>query len=240
MHAQMENPRLSWKRLLPVMLLLAGLAIFFALNLDRYAGFSALAEHRQQLLVWVAENALVAPLTYIGLYILVVAFSLPGATVMTLAGGFLFGAVAGGSYAVAGATLGATLLFLVARSSLGDYLLGKAGPSVKKMQAGFARDAWNYMLVLRLVPLFPFFLVNLAPAFLGVPLRTYLPATLVGILPATFIYALAGSGLGRAFERGESFSVGAVMNPQMLAALTGLGLLALLPVAYKRFRRTRP
>jgi len=167
----------------------------------------------------------------------IVAFSLPGALVMTVSGGFLFGAIAGASYAVIGATLGAVALFLAAKTSLGDYLLAKAGGSMKKMQRGFAENALSYLFVLRLVPLFPFFLVNLAPAFLGVPLRIYFIATLFGIMPATFVFASAGSGLGSVLDQGGEISLQGVMTPEILGSLFGLALLSLLPVIYKYLRK---
>jgi len=227
---------LAWKRLLPLLILLAGLIAFFTLHLDRHLSFAALSEHRQLLLTWAEGHTLLAPLAYVGLYIIVVVFSLPGGAIMTVSGGFLFGALAGGVYAIIGATLGATALFLVAKSSLGDFLLSKAGPVIQRMQAGFEADAWSYMFVLRLIPLFPFFLVNLAPAFLGVPLRIYLVATLFGIMPGTFVFALVGAGLGSVFDSGQAFSIQGVLTPEMMAALTGLAFLAVLPVVYKRLR----
>ena len=154
---------------------------------------------------------------------------------MSLSGGFLFGFVAGGIYAVAGASIGATALFLIAKTSVGDFLLAKAGNSLQKMQRGFADNALSYLFVLRLVPIFPFFLVNLVPAFLGVPLRIYLIATFFGIMPATFVYALAGSGLGSVLDQGKDITVSGIFTPEIIAAFAGLALLALLPVVYKRF-----
>ncbi|HXH71595.1 MAG TPA: VTT domain-containing protein [Mariprofundaceae bacterium] len=225
------------KRILPVVLLLVGLALFFAFHLDRFISLEALAHHRADLIGWVGQHRLLAPLAYIVVYIVVVAFSLPVATVMTLAGGFLFGAAAGTLYAVSGATIGATLLFLIAKTSVGDLLLAKAGGGLKRMQQGFADNALSYLLVLRLIPLFPFFLVNLAPAFLGVSLRVYVFATFFGIMPAGFVYALAGAGIGDVLDQGGSLSVSGILTPQILGALAGLAVLALLPVAYKRFRR---
>jgi len=239
MNSQNESSGFSWKRVVPLLVLIAGLVAFFALDLDRYLSFSALGEHRVALLDWVSANSLLAPVIYILAYIIVVAFSLPGGAVMTISGGFLFGAVTGGIYAVTGASLGATALFLIAKTSLGDFLLAKAGPAVKKMQAGFAENALSYMFVLRLIPLFPFFLVNLAPAFLGVPLRVYLIATFFGIMPGSFVYALVGAGLGSVFDRGEAFTLAGVMTPQMIAALAGLALLALFPVVYKKMKGRR-
>ena len=226
----------SWRRLLPLAVLAGVVAAFFVLGLDRYLSFNVLAEHRKMLLDSVAAHPWLAPLAYAALYVVVVAFSLPGGAVMTIAGGFLFGALFGGVLAVSGATLGATALFMLAKTSLGDFLLARAGPAVKKMQAGFKENALSYLLVLRLIPLFPFFLVNLAPAFLGVSLRVYVMATFFGIMPGTFVYALVGAGLGSVFDRGEVFSLAGVMTPQMMAALGGLAILALLPVAYKKWK----
>lgn len=227
-------------RLLPILLIAVAVILFFVFDLGRYVSFDALKGNREALTLFVGRHAVLAPLAYILLYIVVVAFSLPGGAVMTISGGFLFGALAGGIYALLAATAGATILFLVAKTSLGDYLLAQAGPGISRFQRGFSRNALSYMFVLRLVPLFPFFLVNLAPAFLGVTLRIYLIATFFGMMPAAFIYALAGSGLGSVFDRNETFSAAAILTPQMTAALIGLALLSLIPVVYKRFTRSRP
>jgi len=229
--------KFSLTRLLPVFVLLAGIAAFFIFGLDEYLSFESLREHRQSLLGWVDHYGLLAALAYIAIYIVVVAFSLPGGAVMTVTGGFLFGAATGTLYSVIGAAIGATVLFLIARSALGEPLRAKAGPSLKKMEAGFRENALNYLLVLRLVPLFPFFLVNLAPAFLGVPLRTYAIATFVGIIPGSFIFSLVGSGLGSIFEQGKAFSIAGILTPRIVAALVGLAVLALIPVIYKKVRR---
>ena len=212
---------------------------FVTLDLGRFISFESLKEHREALNNWVSAYPLFAPLAYILLYIVVVAFSLPGGAVMTVSGGFLFGTLFGTAYAVFGATIGATALFLVARTSMGDFLKAKAGPWLSKMQAGFNENALSYLLVLRLMPLFPFWLVNLAPAFLGVPLRIYLIATFFGIMPATFVYALAGSGLGSVFDQGGELSMKSVLTPEMMAALGGLALLSMIPVVYKRLRKNR-
>ena len=223
------------KRLIPLLLMLLILGLYYVFDLGRYLGFEALAAHKAWLSAWVQAHAMLAPLSYILLYIVVVAFSLPGGLVMTISGGLLFGAVPGSLFAVIGATVGATALFLIAKTSLGDYLLAKAGGAVKKMQAGFSENALSYMFVLRLVPLFPFFLVNLVPAFLGVPLRIYVLATFFGIMPGTFVFALAGSGIGSVLDQGGSVSLSGVMTPQVMAAFAGLAVLAIIPVLYKRF-----
>ena len=224
------------KRLLPLLIIIIGAALFFSFGLQQYLSFEALAQHREMLLAQVQAHAVWASLVYVLIYIVVVALSLPGGLVMTLSGGFLFGAIWGAILAVVGATLGAIALFLAAKTSLGDFLLAKAGGSIKKLQAGFEENVWSYMFVLRIVPIFPFFLINLAPAFLGVPLRVYAIATFFGIMPATFVYALAGSGLGRVFDQGETFSTAGILTPEMLGALVGLGCLSLIPVIYKKFK----
>lgn len=227
------------KRLLPLALIATVVVLFMALDLARFISFDSLKEHREALNGWVSAYPLLAPLAYMLLYIVIVAFSLPGGAVMTIGGGFLFGALPGGIYAVMGATMGATALFLIAKTSVGDFLMSKAGPGINKLQAGFSDNAMSYMFVLRLVPIFPFFLVNLAPAFLGVSLRVYLIATFFGIMPATFVYALAGSGLGSVFDQGGEFSMQSILTPEMMAALAGLALLSLIPVLYKKFRKNR-
>ncbi len=226
------------KRSLPLLIIAAITTVFFMAGWHEYLSFEQLQMHRLELHTWVTEQPLVAAVAYILLYIIVVALSLPGGTIMTLAGGFLFGAVWGGLYTVVGATLGATIIFLIAKTSLGDVLLAKAGKSIQSMKAGFNENALNYMFVLRLVPLFPFFIVNLAPAFLGVSLRTYMIATFFGIMPATFVFSLAGSGLGKVFEQGGEFSIAGILTPEMIGALIGLACLSLIPVAYKKIKHT--
>ncbi|MDX8407258.1 MAG: TVP38/TMEM64 family protein, partial [Mariprofundaceae bacterium] len=227
------------KRIIPLLVLAAVLVLFVAFDVGRFLSFDALAEHQAWLLGQVEAYPVLSVASYILLYIAVVAFSLPGGLLMTVSGGLFFGAVMGAVYAVVGATIGATALFLVAKTSLGDFLMQKAGDSLQKMQKGFSDDALSYMFVLRLVPVFPFFLVNLAPAFLGVPLRTYLIATFFGIMPATFVYALAGSGIGSVLAQGQEVSFAGVLTPQVIGALLGLAALAMLPVLYKRMNRRK-
>lgn len=230
---------LSFKRLLPLLILATGLILFLALDLGRFISFDTLREHRESLTAWVAGHWPMAALIYLLCYIAVVAFSLPGGAVMTITGGFLFGIWAGTALTVVAATIGATLLFLAARTALGDALRARAGPALRRMEAGFQENALSYLLVLRLVPLFPFFLVNLVPAFLGVPLRTYVLGTFFGIIPGSFVYASVGNGLGAIFDRGETPDLGLIFNPEILTPLIGLAVLALLPVAYKKFKSSR-
>ncbi|MFC1491849.1 TVP38/TMEM64 family protein [Nitrospinota bacterium] len=223
-------------RAAPLIILVAGMIAFFALGLDRYLSFEVLRENRHLLLRWVESYGLAAALAYMAIYAAAVAFSVPGGAVMSITGGFLFGAVWGSLYILVGATAGATLLFIVAKTSVGDYLRGRAGPWMKKMEEGFGENALSYLLVLRLVPLFPFFVVNLVPAFLGVPLSTYVLATFVGIIPGVIVYASVGAGLGSIFDAGGEFNLSGILTPQITAALIGLAVLALIPVVYKKIK----
>lgn len=231
-----ENHRPGvFRRFLPLLILAAGLGAFFALGLDRYVTLDTLRDNRQALSAWVAENWALAAFVYVLAYIAMVAFSLPGGLVATLTGGFLFGTVFGGLLTVFGATIGATAIFLAAKTALGETLREKAGPKLRKLEDGFGKNAFSYMLVLRLVPVFPFFLVNLAPAFLGVPLRTYVVATFLGIIPGTFVFASLGNGLGAVFDAGRDPDLGLIFEPEILGPILALALLALLPVVYRRF-----
>ena len=240
MDAASGRPGFSWVRLVPLAVLVAGLAAFFVLGLQRYISFESLARHRDVLLAWVGAHRLTAPLVYILVYVVAVAFSLPGGLLLTVSGGFLFGWQAGGAYAVVGATAGATALFLAARTAFGDVLRARAGSAMGRMEEGFRRDAFSYLLVLRLVPAFPFFLVNLAPAFLGVTLRTYVVATFIGIIPATFVFASVGNGLGAVFDAGhEPNLAGLLLKPSILAPILGFAGLAMIPVVYRRLKQWR-
>ncbi|MDJ0949785.1 MAG: TVP38/TMEM64 family protein [Alphaproteobacteria bacterium] len=224
------------RRFLPLAVLVAAIAAAFAFGLDDYLTFQALKQHREVLLDFVGRYPWLAPIVFMAGYAAVVAMSLPGAAVMTITGGFLFGAVLGSCWVVIAATLGATILFEIARTSLGEGLRQRAGPWLKKMEAGFQENAFSYLLVLRLIPLFPFFVVNLVPAFLGVRTRTYVLATLIGIIPGSFVYASVGAGLGSVFESGDEFTLSGVLTPQVIIALVGLAVLAMLPVVYKKLK----
>lgn len=223
-------------RFLPLLVLAAGFAAFFALGLHRYVSFDTLAENRAELLDWVGLHPFVAPLAYILIYLVAVAFSLPGGAVLTVTGGFLFGTALGAAYAVVGATLGATALFMAARTALGDILRAKAGGAIQRMEEGFRRDALSYLLVLRLVPLFPFFLVNLVPAFLEVSVGVFVLATFFGIIPGALVYASVGNGLGAVFDAGDEPDLGILFTPAILLPIIGLAILALIPVAYRYWK----
>jgi uncharacterized membrane protein YdjX (TVP38/TMEM64 family) len=232
-----DNRRARISRWVPLAALVAGCAAFFALGFHRYLTFETLAANRADLLAWVEARPFLAPLAYIAAYAALVAFSLPGAAVLTVTGGFLFGTVLGAGYAVIGATTGAVLVFLAARTALGDILRRKARGAIKRMEEGFREDAFSYLLVLRLVPLFPFFLVNLVPAFLGVSLGVFAAATFLGIIPGGLVFASIGDGLGAVFDAGQKPELGILFTPRTLLPIIGLALLAMVPVAYKRFKR---
>ena len=225
------------KRLLPLIAIAAAIGSVFALGLDKYLSFQALQENREVLTAFVQDNYLLALVAFVAIYAVATALSLPGGAILTITGGFLFGTVLGTSYAVVGATIGAVVVFLAARTALGDSLRQRAGPWLRKMEDGFKENALSYLLVLRLVPLFPFFVVNLVPAFLGVSLRTYTLGTFIGIIPGAFVFASVGAGLGSVFDSMDGFSPGAALTPEVIVALVGLALLSLVPVAYKRFVR---
>ncbi len=226
------------RRLLPLVLIVAGLATFLGLGLQHYLSFDALRDNREYLLELVAQNLLSCLIGYICFYILVVAVSAPGGAALTLAGGFFFGTWVGGLATVIGASLGATILFLAARTAFSDFLKKRAGPSMARFEDGFRRDAFSYLLVLRLVPIFPFFLVNLAPALFGVSLRIFFITTFFGIMPGTFVFASVGNGLGAVFDAGQMPDLRIILTPAVLGPLLGLAFLSLIPVIYRRFQKS--
>ncbi len=222
----------SARRLLPLGVLVGAWIVFMLAGGYRYLTFSALAQNRDWLCGLVQQWGILAALVYVLIYGASVALSVPGAAILTIAGGFLFGTWIGGLCAVIGATLGATAIFLAARGGLGG-LAQRAGRFVGKLEAGFRADAFNYLLVLRLVPIFPFWLVNLVPALVGVRLPTYVLATFLGIVPGTFVYASLGNGLGSLVEEPD---LAIIFKPSLLVPIVGLALLALVPVGYKHWR----
>lgn len=223
-------------RLLPIGILGAGLGLFFALGLQQYVDFEVLRENRQMLVDQVDRSGWIAGVAFLLLYAVVVAFSLPAGSLMTLTAGFLFGTLFATFYVVIGATIGASMLFLAAKTALGDSLKTRLGPSFSKIADGFNEDAFSYMMFLRLVPAFPFFVVNLAPAFMGIRFRTYFITTLIGIIPGTFVFASIGNGLGAVFDSGETPDLSIITTPAILVPLAGLAVLALVPIIVRRMR----
>jgi uncharacterized membrane protein YdjX (TVP38/TMEM64 family) len=237
--AEDQRKPFNIKRLWLIFVLVAGFVLFHVSGLNSYVNFDALRENRTWLLEQVEYNSAVAALVYMGLYALAVAFSLPGGLVLTIVGGFLFGPLLGPAYVVFAATLGATALFLIAKTAIGDALEARMGPWMKNMEKGFQDNALSYLLIMRLVPIFPFFVVNLVPAFLGVSLKTYFFATLFGIIPGTFVYAQVGAGLGSIFESGDEFTLAGALTTNVIIALTGLVILSLVPILYKKIKGNR-
>ncbi len=227
------------RRWLPIAVLGLGFVLFFAFGLQRYIGWEALREHRVLLEAEVDRNQVLVAATFIAIYTLVVAFSIPVGAIMTVSAGFLFGTLLAATYGVVGGTLGAVCVFLAARTAFGSVLRAKAGPALQRMEAGFRENAFSYMLFLRLVPLFPFWLVNLVPAFLGVPLGTYILATLIGVIPGALVFASLGNGAGAILDAGGEPDLGVLFQPEVLLPLLALAGLAVLPVAYKKFKARR-
>ena len=223
-------------RVVPLVLLAVGLAAFFVFDLNRYVSLDALKTHRETLQSWVVNYGVLTAAIFMLVYALAVAFSVPGAVFITIAGGFMFGPYLGTVYVVVGATIGAVGVFLAAKYALGDVLRARAGPAIKRMEAGFRENEMSYLLILRLVPLFPFWLVNLVPAFLGVSLRTYTIGTLLGIIPGAFVYALVGDGAGAVLDAGGDLNLGIIFEPRFLAPIIGLAVLACIPIVYKKIR----
>ena len=238
MAAAPPRRRITWRRLAPLAaLLLAAGAAWWAFG--DLLSFEALEENREALIAWRDANYWGAAATYMAIYALAVAVSIPGAVWLTLAGGFLFGTVWATVFVVVSATLGATAIYLAAKTGLGDALRARSEGWIAKLEQGVEENAASFMLAMRLLPAVPFFVANVAPAFLGVPLRTYVWTTCLGIIPGAAVYASVGAGLGEIFARGERPDLGVVFDWPVLGPLLGLAALSLLPAAAKAVRRRR-
>ncbi len=224
-----EGSNSSGKIVIAVLLAI-GIGAFFIFDLGQYLSLEALKNNRDNLLAYTESNYGFAVALFVLVYIVQTAFSLPGGAILTLAGGFLFGSLLGTIYVNLGATSGATLAFLAARYLLRDWVEQKFGDRLEFIQAGFAQNAFSYLMTLRLIPAFPFFLVNLVSGLTRVNLGTYVVATAVGIIPGSFVYAYAGRQLGTINSLGE------IASPPVLLAFTLLGLLALLPMVYRKIQ----
>lgn len=236
---QTETEKPLWKRILPLVLVAAAFASVFIFGLDDYLSFEMLKEHRQGALQWYQSNQVLAVVYFVIVYALVVALSVPGAVWMSLAAGFIMGTVASTITVVIAATLGALGIFLIARYALADFFHEKAGATARKMEEGFKENALSYLLVLRLIPLFPFWLVNLVPALMGVPARTFVIGTFFGIIPGTAVFCSIGNGLGAVFDKGEMPNLDIIFQPEIFGPLMGLALLSLLPVVYKTIKKQK-
>ena len=230
------------RRALPLVVIAAG-AFVGLVFLGDALSFEALRDNREALIAWRDANPGLAGAVYMLVYVAVIAFSLPGGAVMTMTGGFLFGVAAGTAMTLVAAIVGATAIFLAAKVGIGDALyrrmMARGSGQVARLEAGLRENAFNYMLLVRLIPVFPFGLVNLAPAFLGVPLRTYLAATFIGIIPGTAVYSWTGAGLGEVFARGGTPDLAIISDPVILGPILTLCALAALPIVVRALRRKR-
>ncbi len=222
-------------RLAPVGVIVVALMLFFVFDLDRFFNFDLISENKEALDSWISANTLLAVLLFAAAYAGAVAISFPGATIFTVAGGFLLGLWKGTIGVVIGATIGAVIIFMMAKTVFGDSLRSKAGGFVKKMEQGFREDELSYMFLLRLVPAFPFFAVNIAAGVLGVKLRNYFIGTFLGIIPGTFVYVSIGNAIAEGAASIDDTSLLSVFSkPSVLLPFVGLALLGLMPIVIKR------
>ena len=248
--------RYAWlRRFAPLVVIAAAMAAVFASGAHHNLSLETLVRHRMAIDAFIGAHAFGAIAAFMALYIAVVALSIPCGLILTISAGVLFGALVGGIVAVISGTVGATILFLVARGACGESLIRRAGPVACKLAQGFRDDAFSYLLFLRLIPAFPFFLVNIVPAIVGVKLRTFFFATLIGVIPACFAFTFFGSGLDSILATQEKlfrdclasgrtdctlhFDFSMILTPRMLAGFVVLAVLALIPVALKRLKRMR-
>jgi len=232
------SDKTSLQKRLPI-ILVAIAALLGAFFLRDYLSFQALQENREALIGFRDANYLVAVLAFVAVYVVIVAFSLPGAAIATLTGGFLFATFPGALYNVIAATIGATAIFTAARIGFGDKLADKMETGsglVKKIKDGIDENQWSVLFLIRLVPAVPFFVANLVPALVDVPYRRFVISTFLGIIPGSVVYTSVGAGLGEVFERGESPNLGIIFEPHILLPILGLCALAALPILLKAVR----
>ena len=228
------------RRFAPLFIMLGGFLFLMRSGIVEAISFDTLRDNRDWLIEQVSARPTLAIAIYIALYATTTAVFLPGASVLTMTGGFLFGVWAGTAAAMAAASLGALAVFLASRTAFGDVFRGRLSAILPAMEKGFRDSELSYMFILRLVPLFPFYAVNIAAALLGVRLRNYVIATVFGIAPGAFVYAGLGAGLDELLEAGDAPDLaGAFLKPEILAPVFGLVLLALIPVIYKAVRRRK-
>lgn len=235
--------RSAWRRFVPALVVLGGLAAGYALGLHHYLSIDFLAESRDRLTALRDANPVLAPLAFAAIYVVAVAFSFPAASILTVFGGFLFGWQLSTLLVAVSATLGATILFLVARSAFGDSLRARMGDRGERFARGFEENAFSYLLALRLAPVFPFFVVNIAPAFFNVPLRTYVTATFLGILPGVVAYSWLGQGVDSvitaADKAGREAKLSDLVTPEITIAFAVLALVAVVPAIVRTLRGRR-
>ncbi len=222
-----------WQRLWPVYMIAAGLLAAWQFGLFDYLSLEKLQDNQATLQDFVSAHLLLAVVAYIAVYALATLFMMPGALWITISGGFLFGLIGGSAATVVGATLGASLLFFAAKTSLGSALHERAGPFLKKMEAGFRENALSYMFAMRFLPLVPFPVSNIAPALLGAKYRDFFLTTALGIIPGVIAYTWIGAGLGATFAAGKEPDLASVAA-NLIPAAIALGAVSLLPIAWKK------
>lgn len=233
------TPKGGLARKLPILVILV-VALVGGYLLRDQLSFEALAQHREALLAFRDAHYGVAVLAFMAAYVAIVAFSLPGATVATLTGGFLFGTFPGVLFNVGAATIGAIAIFLAARAGFGASVAQRieaAGGAAARLQAGLRENEWSVLFLMRLVPAVPFFLANLIPAFVGVRLDRFAITTFLGIIPGGLVFTSVGAGLGEVFARGETPDLGIIFEPQVIGPILGLAALSALPILIKRFKK---
>ena len=226
-------------RRLPLIVILVAAAVG-AFTLRDTLTFEALRDNREALLAFRDAHYATTVLLFMLAYVAIVAFSLPGATIATLTGGFLFATFPGALFNITAATIGATLIFLAARWGLGERLAARMESSegtVRRIKDGIDENQWSMLFLIRLVPAVPFFVANLVPALVGVPLNRFVISTFLGIIPGGVVYTSVGAGLGQVFARGETPDLGIIFEPHILLPLLGLCVLAALPILIKALRR---
>ncbi|MDT8272231.1 MAG: TVP38/TMEM64 family protein [Desulfomonilia bacterium] len=221
------------KKIALLIIIALTIGLFYYLDLGKYLTLENLKENRDLLQNYYSSHTLIFIVSYIVIYTVQTALSLPGAAILTLAGGAIFGAIMGTVWVNIGATTGAVLAFLLARTLLRDWVVKKFGRQMETLDKGLSESGMSYLLFLRLVPIFPFFLVNLACGITGLPLKTYILGTMVGILPGSFVYANAGASIASIDTMGD------VASPRVLVSFALLGLFALIPTAYKKIKASR-
>jgi uncharacterized membrane protein YdjX (TVP38/TMEM64 family) len=224
-------------RLIAPIVLIALIAAVWVLGLTDRLSWSGLAQHQAALNEWVTAHPWLAPCLFVAVYTASVALSLPQATLLTIAGGLLFGTAAGGALAVIGATIGAVLLFLIARSAIAGSMAARGGAALGKLREDLQRNGFSYLLAIRLLPVVPFWLVNLAAALCGMRLSQFAIATFIGIIPATFVIASIGAGVGSVLARGERPDLSLLVSWPVLGPLLALAMLSLTPVIWRKWRR---
>lgn len=249
-----EVPRPTFRRWLPLAVLAGLVALAYAFGLQNYLSLQSMSENQAMLVGFVSSHLLSALIIYFAIYVATVALSLPGAGVLSILGGFIFGWVISAPLTVVAATIGAVMVFKIVQTSLGAAIAERAGPFVQKLSRGFEQDAFNYLLFLRLVPAFPFFAVNAAAGLTRMSLRTFTLGTFIGIIPGSFAFAFLGRGLGSVLDAARAahqacvangataacpsdISLSALVTPQILWAFCALGVVSLIPVALKKWKQ---